>query len=171
VLSKPAAGLGADLLADGPDGGVHLGREALLENEPSGLDAPKAVAHRRHLGMSEADPAEALREAELVSGAVALGDGEELLVGEAVHRSRGRAADEGVHEPDVGLAVPQGGEPEGVGVALDRAQAVGSRPEAAGDGEAGAVVRHKVVAEADDEDPARGYLSRTTCTEQEMHGS
>jgi hypothetical protein len=121
--------------------------------------------------VSEADPPQALGQAELVGGAVPLGKGEELLVGEAVHGPRGGAADEGVHEPDVTLPPPQGGEPQRVGVTLLGAQPVRLARKAAGDGEAGPVVADEVVAEADDEDRARRYLSRTTCTEQEMHGS
>jgi hypothetical protein len=121
--------------------------------------------------VSEADPAQALGEAELMDRAVALGDGQELLVGEVVHGSPGGPADEGVHEPDVGLAVPQGGQPQGVGVAFDCPQAAGRRPEAPSDGEPGPVIADEVVAEADDEDAGRRYLSRTTCTEQEMQGS
>jgi hypothetical protein len=121
--------------------------------------------------VSEADPAQALGEAELVGGAVALGRREDLLVGEVVHGSRGCAADEGVHEPDVALPPPQGGEPQRVGVTLLGAQPDRLARKAAGDGEPGPVVRDEVVAEADDEDSRRRHLSRTTCTEQEMHGS
>lgn len=101
---------------------------------------------------------------------VALGDRQELVVREAVNGPGRGAPHEGVDQPDLVLPRPQRRQPQGVGVAFFGAGSP-ETPQAADDLEPAAIVADEVVAEADDEDRQRRYLSLTTCTEQEMQGS
>jgi len=138
-----------DLPGDGVHRGRDGGRQARPEGEAAGLDTPEAISDAGHARPGEGDESQALGQAQLVGGSVALRNRHHLGVVETVHGAGVGAAHEGVDEPDVGLAVPQRGQPEGVRVPLDRPQVV-RLPEASHDLGAAAVVPDEVVPEADD---------------------
>lgn len=169
------------------DGRFDACREPRPRHHVGHLDPPQPITHTGELGTAEDKPAQALGYAQMVDRGVTLRQGQHLLVLDHDDASRRGSGGKGVHQPDVALATPEIQESEHISrslldpgrrVAVGRAK-VEQATQATADFDAGPIVAHQVVAEAQDEDrrrsAARGVCrhssTRTMWTEQEMQGS
>jgi hypothetical protein len=139
----------------------------------AGSTPQRRVANAAHLGVRVGDPAQTLRQRQVVHRGVALGEGEHLIVLQTVDRARRGSSDDRIHQPDLALTPPQSRQGQrirgtGFGADADRL-----RPEMIDDRGADPVVAGEVVAEAGHQDggTTHGASSRITCTEHEIQGS
>ena len=104
-------------------------------------------------------------------GGVPLGEGEHLFMAELVDRPRWSPGDESIDEPHQRLTAPERKKLEHIRVRILHTKAVGKGEgaEPSSDLDAGSVICHQCIAEAEDE--GAHSPSRTTWTEQEIQGS